>query len=109
MERLPEPGAEVEPGAVGEPRVAEREVGLHVAGERGSFSLVAGDEPTREAHLAFPADTNDAVDAFHRALTGAGYPDNGAPGERAHYHPGYYGAFVLDPDGNNVELVNHNR
>ena len=39
----------------------------------------------------------------------AGYRDNGAPGERLVYHPGYYGAFVLDPDGNNVELVNHNR
>jgi catechol 2,3-dioxygenase-like lactoylglutathione lyase family enzyme len=82
---------------------------VHFAGPRGSFTLVAGDEPTRDLHIAFPADTNDAVDAFHRALTGAGYVDNGAPGERAVYHPGYYGAFVLDPDGNNVELVNHNR
>ena len=46
---------------------------------------------------------------FHRAATAAGYRDNGAPGERPEYHPGYYGAFVLDPDGNNVEVVNHNR
>ena len=46
---------------------------------------------------------------FHRSLTDAGYRDNGAPGERAIYHPGYYGAFVLDPDDNNVEVVNHNR
>ena len=49
------------------------------------------------------------MDAFHRAATEAGYRGNGAPGERPVYHPGYYAAFVLDPDGNNVELVNHNR
>jgi hypothetical protein len=49
------------------------------------------------------------VDAFHRTATQAGYRDNGAPGERSGYHPGYYSAFVLDPDGNNVEVVNHNR
>jgi len=58
--------------------------------------------------MAFPADDNAGVDAFHRAATAAGYRDNGAPGEREHYHPGYYGAFVLDPDGNNIEVVNHN-
>ena len=74
----------------------------------GSFSVVRG-EPTQELHMAFPVATNAAVEAFHRALTGDGYRDNGAPGERPIYHPGYYGAFVLDPDGNNVELVNHNR
>ena len=49
------------------------------------------------------------VDAFHRTAVEAGYRDNGAPGERPEYHPGYYGAFVLDPDGNNVEVVSHNR
>jgi catechol 2,3-dioxygenase-like lactoylglutathione lyase family enzyme len=49
------------------------------------------------------------VGEFHAALTGAGYTDNGAPGERPVYHDGYYAAFVLDPDGNNIELVNHNR
>jgi catechol 2,3-dioxygenase-like lactoylglutathione lyase family enzyme len=54
-------------------------------------------------------DENAAVEAFHRAATEAGYRDNGAPGERPVYHPGYYSAFVLDPDDNNVELVNHNR
>ena len=45
---------------------------------------------------------------FHAAALAAGYEDNGRPGERAVYHPGYYGAFVLDPDGHNVEVVNHN-
>jgi catechol 2,3-dioxygenase-like lactoylglutathione lyase family enzyme len=77
-------------------------------GEGGSFSLVRG-EPTQHLHWAFPADRNTTVDAFHAAATAAGYRDNGAPGERPVYHEGYYGAFVLDPDGNNVEVVNHNR
>jgi catechol 2,3-dioxygenase-like lactoylglutathione lyase family enzyme len=81
---------------------------VHLPGEGGSFSLVAG-APTEHAHLAFPAADDAAVDAFHEALVGAGYRDNGVPGERPVYHAGYYGAFVLDPDGNNVELVNHNR
>jgi catechol 2,3-dioxygenase-like lactoylglutathione lyase family enzyme len=77
-------------------------------GENGSFSLVAG-TPTEHAHVAFPVAHNATVDAFHAALVAEGHLDNGAPGERVRYHPGYYGAFVLDPDGNNIELVNHNR
>ena len=64
---------------------------------------------TEHVHLAFPADADDTVRAFHAAALAAGYEDHGAPGERAVYHPGYYGAFVLDPDGHNVEVVNHNR
>ena len=60
-------------------------------------------------HLAFPAGDDATVDAFHRAAVAAGYRDNGAPGERPEYHTGYYAAFVLDPDGNNVEVVSHNR
>ena len=74
----------------------------------GSFSVVAG-EPSEHVHVAFPAAANESVDEFHRALVTAGYRDNGGPGERPIYHAGYYGAFVLDPDGNNIELVNHNR
>jgi len=74
----------------------------------GSFSVVSG-APSEHVHMAFPAADNATVDEFHRALVAAGYEDNGAPGERSIYHPGYYGAFVLDPDGNNIELVNHNR
>ena len=77
-------------------------------GEGGSFSVVSG-TPTEHVHLAFPAAENATVDAFHRAAVEAGYASNGAPGERPIYHEGYYGAFVLDPDGNNVEVVNHNR
>jgi catechol 2,3-dioxygenase-like lactoylglutathione lyase family enzyme len=77
-------------------------------GAQGSFSVVGG-TPTEHVHIAFPVDRNSTVDEFHRALIEAGHRDNGPPGERTIYHPGYYGAFVLDPDGNNVELVNHNR
>jgi catechol 2,3-dioxygenase-like lactoylglutathione lyase family enzyme len=87
------------------------------AGPVGSFSLVAADSPsgsepqgpTANVHLAFPAGDDATVDAFHAAAVRAGYRDNGAPGERPMYHPGYYGAYVLDPDGNNVEVVHHNR
>jgi catechol 2,3-dioxygenase-like lactoylglutathione lyase family enzyme len=75
----------------------------------GSFSVVAGERPTEHVHLAFAAADDETVDRFHRDATAAGYRDNGAPGERSVYHPGYYAAFVLDPDGNNVEVVNHNR
>ena len=61
---------------------------------------------TGRCHLAFQATNRDAVDAFHRAALDAGGRDHGAPGERD-YHPGYYAAFVLDPDGNNIEAVYH--
>jgi len=73
----------------------------------GSFSVVDG-QPTQNVHIAFPAGDNATVDEFHRIATSAGFPDNGPPAERS-YHPGYYGAFALDPDGNNIEVVNHNR
>ena len=66
-------------------------------------------ESSGPIHLAFSADDRRTVDAFHAAALAAGGRDHGAPGIREHYHPSYYGAFVLDPDGNNVELVNHNR
>jgi catechol 2,3-dioxygenase-like lactoylglutathione lyase family enzyme len=81
---------------------------VHFAGRHRSFGLVHGTAPTENVHLAFPAADNAVVDEFHRAATAAGYRDNGAPGERSVYHAGYYAAYVLDPDGNNVELVNHN-
>jgi len=72
-----------------------------------SFSLVAG-EPTRNLHMAFSGD-NAAADRFHASLTAAGHRDHGAPGERPPYPPGYYAASVLDPNGNNTEVVSHNR
>ena len=58
-------------------------------------------------HVAFAAPDTATVDAFHRAALAAGGTDNGAPGLRPEYHPRYYGAFVLDPDGHNVEAVTH--
>jgi catechol 2,3-dioxygenase-like lactoylglutathione lyase family enzyme len=61
---------------------------------------------TGRVHLAFQAKDKAAVDAFHKAALAAGGKDNGAPGERP-YHPGYYAAFVIDPDGNNIEAVFH--
>lgn len=58
-------------------------------------------------HVALSAETPRLVDAFHKAALEAGGTDNGAPGLRPHYHPGYYAAFVLDPDGHNIEAVCH--
>jgi catechol 2,3-dioxygenase-like lactoylglutathione lyase family enzyme len=81
---------------------------VEVKGASGSVALVSG-TPSRNVHMAFPADDDATVDAFHAVATAAGHPSNGEPGERPEYHAGYYGAFVLDPDGNNIELVNHNR
>jgi catechol 2,3-dioxygenase-like lactoylglutathione lyase family enzyme len=75
----------------------------------GSFSVLSGDHVTEDLHIAFAAPDDQTVDDFHLAATEAGYRDNGTPGERRVYHAGYYSAYVLDPDGNNVELVNHNR
>ena len=62
---------------------------------------------TGRHHLAFQAQDRAMVDAFYQAGSAAGGRDNGAPGERPHYHPGYYAAFLLDPDGNNIEAVYH--
>ena len=83
---------------------------FHVWAGNRSSALVADGRPTTEnVHVAFPVATDADVAEFHRIALAAGYRDNGGPGERPEYHPGYYGAFVLDPDGNNVEAVNHNR
>ena len=63
--------------------------------------------PDSGVHVAFTAENRESVDAFHAAALEAGATDNGGPGLREIYHPDYYGAFVLDPDGNNVEAVCH--
>ena len=82
---------------------------MQLSGPDFSFSLVHDERPlTERLHFAFPADADATVRALHAAALAAGYEDHGAPGERAVYHPGYYGAFVLDPDGHNVEVVDHN-
>lgn len=64
------------------------------------------DGPTTAVHLAFQAADRQQVTAFHQAALAAGGRDNGPPGERP-YHPGYFAAYVLDPDGNNIEVVHH--
>jgi catechol 2,3-dioxygenase-like lactoylglutathione lyase family enzyme len=69
-------------------------------------SRAAAGEKTGRVHLAFQAKDRETVDRFHVAAVAAGGTDRGAPGERP-YHPGYYAAFVLDPDGNNIEVVHH--
>jgi predicted lactoylglutathione lyase len=76
---------------------------FHVAGGDRSFALVRG-EPSVNVHIAFPAPDRETVADFHRVALAGGYRDNGSAGERR-YHSGYYGAFVFDPDGNNVEAV----
>ena len=75
---------------------------------RPHFWVGKGDgEPCRGAHIAFTAGSRAQVDAFHAAALAAGARDNGAPGLRPHYHPHYYGAFAIDPDGHNIEAVCH--
>ena len=87
-------------------------LGLGITSEGdGWFSadelFVSADGPaTSGLHIAFQAEDRDAVERFHAAALAVGGRDNGAPGERS-YHPGYYAAFVLDPDGTNVEAVYH--
>jgi catechol 2,3-dioxygenase-like lactoylglutathione lyase family enzyme len=86
------------------------DAGRQFRGAWATFSLVAdGASPTENLHVAFPAPDRAAVDDFHSVATAAGYRSNGAPGERPRYHPGYYAAYVLDPDGTNVESVHHER
>jgi catechol 2,3-dioxygenase-like lactoylglutathione lyase family enzyme len=82
---------------------------VHFDGEGTSFALLEDETVTENLHIAFGSDSDNTVEEFHTAAVAAGYRDNGGPGERPIYHPGYYGAFVLDPAGTNVEVVNHNR
>jgi catechol 2,3-dioxygenase-like lactoylglutathione lyase family enzyme len=86
------------------------EAGGHVGLGRGGkpqLWLSQGDPPASPLHLAFAARNRAEVDAFHAAALAAGGKDNGAPGLRPHYHPNYYGAFAIDPDGHNIEAVCH--
>jgi len=74
--------------------------------KKPDFWIMKSDKPLNPTHVAFSADRK-TVDAFHAAAIAAGGTDHGTPGLRADYHPNYYGAFVLDPEGNNVEAVSH--
>jgi catechol 2,3-dioxygenase-like lactoylglutathione lyase family enzyme len=95
--------------AVGLETLYDSEERVQFSDGPGNFTFVPGEQPTENVHLAFGVPGFDAVKRFHELATGAGYRDNGAPGERPQYHPGYYGAFVIDPDGHNVEAVFHDR
>jgi len=72
-----------------------------------SFWISPGGTRHDRLHIALVAKSREAVDAFHSTALAAGAQDNGPPGIRAQYHPNYYGAFVLDPDGHNIEAVCH--
>jgi catechol 2,3-dioxygenase-like lactoylglutathione lyase family enzyme len=75
--------------------------------ERPQFWIGAGAKMNHPVHVAFAAESRALVDRFYEAALAAGGKDNGAPGLRPHYHAHYYGAFVLDPDGHNLEAVCH--
>jgi catechol 2,3-dioxygenase-like lactoylglutathione lyase family enzyme len=88
-------------------RVYDADGSLGVGHEtREPLALHLGPAPNVGSHVAFTATTNEQVEAFHAAAVAAGGVDNGAPGERP-YGGDYYAAFVLDPDGHNIEVVNH--
>jgi catechol 2,3-dioxygenase-like lactoylglutathione lyase family enzyme len=97
-------------------RACVEALGLRLTGDEPGYFAIdelyvdladdGGQGPVSHVHLAFQAADRAAVDRFHAAGLAAGGRDNGAPGERD-YHPGYYGAFLLDPDGNNIEAVHH--
>ena len=107
---------ELEPAAPSTSRRSPRSATARCSSRRRASSASAWSGRTsgsslprrrRGRHVAFAAETTDLVDAFHAAALDAGGRDNGAPGMRPQYHPGYYGGFVLDLDGNNVEAVCH--
>jgi catechol 2,3-dioxygenase-like lactoylglutathione lyase family enzyme len=77
------------------------------SGQSGRLIIYASERPLAGFHVAFSAPSREAVDRFHTAALEAGGRDNGAPGLRPEYHEGYYGAYVFDPEGNNVEAVHH--
>ncbi|HXF80673.1 MAG TPA: VOC family protein [Usitatibacter sp.] len=89
--------------------VSEGPLGVEMCRPKGTVSLCIRrvEERPSHLHLAFAAEDRRQVDAFHRAALAAGGKDNGAPGLRPHYHANYYAAFVIGPDGHNIEVVCH--
>ncbi len=89
--------------------ISAEQTGSHPAAGFGEGSKpylwISTGKPVARTHVAFVAKTHAAVDEFYKAALAAGGTDNGPPGPRAHYSPDYYGAFVLDPDGHNIEAV----
>jgi len=93
-------------GEIGAWSDANREIAFGLE-QVNDFAISDRYEAGGQLHIAFAADTREQVDAFHEAALAAGGRDNGAPGLRPEYSADYYGAFVLDPDGHNVEAVCH--
>jgi catechol 2,3-dioxygenase-like lactoylglutathione lyase family enzyme len=88
-------------------RVVESSQGPGFALDDQDLWITDQETAAGSVHIAFAAPDRETVDAFHAAAVEAGGVDNGRPGLRPHYHSGYYAAFVLDPDGNNIEAVFH--
>lgn len=92
----------------GTPEQSGGEAHIGFGANRKPFFWIGGGQPVRgPVHVAFEAPNRAAVDAFYQAALAAGGKDNGPPGIRPHYHPNYYGAFVFDLDGHNIEAVCH--
>ena len=88
--------------------VSEGPLGIEMSADgKASLCLFQTKEKPAHLHLAFVAENRQQVEAFHRAALGAGGEDNGGPGLRPQYHANYYAAFVIDPDGHNIEVVCH--
>jgi catechol 2,3-dioxygenase-like lactoylglutathione lyase family enzyme len=96
-------------GPLGVAVVSEGPLGVEMCrpDNPASLCLFQTQEKPAHLHVAFAADNRQQVEAFHRAALEAGGKDNGGPGLRTKYHPNYYAAFVIDPDGHNIELVCH--
>lgn len=93
---------------LGVTEVTEGPLGIEIVGKKkSSLCLFQTQEKPARLHLAFTAETRSQVDEFHRMALAAGGKDNGAPGLRPQYHAGYYAAFVIGPDGHNIEAVCH--
>ena len=88
-------------------RADAKAAGFGGADGKPDFWIGSEGGPKQAIHVAIAAKDRPTVDAFYKAAIAAGGKDNGAPGLRPHYHPNYYGAFVLDPDGHNIEAVCH--
>ena len=88
--------------------IAEGPLGVELSADgKTSLCMCPTEEKPAHLHLAFTAENCSQVEAFYRAALEAGGKDNGAPGPRPHYHANYYAAFVIGPDGHNIELVCH--
>lgn len=93
-------------GAIGLPLIDESDTAARFGHDKSALFYIHKRQPAPgPIHVAFEVETREAVDTFHRIALAAGGKDNGPPGVRGHYNPTYYAAFVIDPDGHNLEAV----